>query len=95
MDSSVGKDSYDPATVGNTMVQASRDEYRHLAEARMALAKYDLHAECVLIGVSRGERREPYHCAGEGMARRLDCNGLARAAWCHADSHGIQRGRPR
>jgi nucleotide-binding universal stress UspA family protein len=55
IDSSVGKDSYDPGTVGDTMVQAGRDEGTViLAEARMALAKYDLHAECVLIE-SHGE----------------------------------------
>jgi nucleotide-binding universal stress UspA family protein len=56
IDSSVGKDSCDPGTVGDTMVQASRDEGTAiLAEARVALAKYDIHAECVLIE-SHGER---------------------------------------
>jgi nucleotide-binding universal stress UspA family protein len=56
IDSSVGKDPYDPGTVGDTMVQASRDEGTAiLAEARVALAKYDIHAECVLIE-SHGER---------------------------------------
>src|SRR5580693_9039125 len=56
VDSSVGKESYDPGTVGDTMVQASRDEGTAiLAEAGAVLAKYDLHAECVLIE-SNGER---------------------------------------
>jgi nucleotide-binding universal stress UspA family protein len=56
VDSSVGKESYDPGTVGDTMVQASRDEGTAiLAEAGAVLAKYDLHAECVLIE-SKGER---------------------------------------
>jgi nucleotide-binding universal stress UspA family protein len=56
IDSSVGRDSYDPGTVGDTMIQASRDNGTViLAEAREVLAKYDLHAECILIE-SHGER---------------------------------------
>jgi len=56
IDSSVGKESYDPGTVGNAMVQASRDEGTAiLAEAGAVLAQYDLHAECVLVE-SHGER---------------------------------------
>src|SRR5271155_2641242 len=56
IDSSVGRDSYDLGTVGDAMVQASRDEGTAiLAEAGVLLAKYDLHAEGVLIE-SHGER---------------------------------------
>jgi len=54
--SSAGKDSYNPGTVGDTIIQASRDNGTViLAEAREVLAKYDLHAECILIE-SHGER---------------------------------------
>jgi nucleotide-binding universal stress UspA family protein len=50
IDSSVGTDSYDPGTVGATMIQANRDNGTTiLAEAREVLTKYDLCAECVLI----------------------------------------------
>jgi nucleotide-binding universal stress UspA family protein len=50
IDSSVGKSSYDPGTVGDTIIQASRDTGTTiLAEAREVLTKYDLRAECVLI----------------------------------------------
>jgi nucleotide-binding universal stress UspA family protein len=54
--SSMGGDSYDPGTVGDTIIQASRDRGAAiLAEAREVLTKDDLHAECVLIE-SHGER---------------------------------------
>jgi nucleotide-binding universal stress UspA family protein len=56
IDSSVGRDSYDPQTVGDTIIQASRDSGAAiLAEAREVLTKDDLHVECVLIE-SHGER---------------------------------------
>jgi nucleotide-binding universal stress UspA family protein len=56
IDSSVGKDSYDPGTVGDTIIQANRDNGTSiLTEAREVLTKYDLRAECVLIE-SHGER---------------------------------------
>jgi nucleotide-binding universal stress UspA family protein len=56
IDSSVGRDSYNPGTVGDTINQASRDNGTViLAEAREFLAKYDLHAEFILIE-SHGER---------------------------------------
>ena len=50
IDSSVGRDSFDPGTVGDTIIQANRDNGTTiLAEAREILTKYDLRAECVLI----------------------------------------------
>jgi len=56
IDSSVGRDSYDPGTVGDTMIEASRDNGNAvLAEAGEILAKFNLHAEFVLIE-SHGER---------------------------------------
>jgi nucleotide-binding universal stress UspA family protein len=55
IDSSVGRDAYHAGTVGVAIIQASRDSGNAvLAEAREVLAKFDLHAECVLIE-SRGE----------------------------------------
>jgi nucleotide-binding universal stress UspA family protein len=56
IDSSAGRDSYNPRTVGDTLIQASRDNGTViLAEAREVLAKHGLHAECILIE-SHGER---------------------------------------
>src|ERR1700677_4127698 len=56
IDSSVGMDSYDPGTVGDTIIKTSRDNGTAiLAEAYEVLAKYDPHAECILIE-SHGER---------------------------------------
>jgi nucleotide-binding universal stress UspA family protein len=55
IDSFVGRDAYHAGTVGDTLIQASRDSGNAvLAEARAVLAKFDLHAECVLIE-SHGE----------------------------------------
>jgi nucleotide-binding universal stress UspA family protein len=56
IDSTLGRDSYDPGTVGDTIIEASRGIGNVvLAEAREILAKFNLHAEGVLIE-SHGER---------------------------------------
>jgi nucleotide-binding universal stress UspA family protein len=56
IESSMGGNSYDPGTVGDTIIQTRRDSGAAiLVEAREVLTKNDLHAECILIE-SHGER---------------------------------------